>query len=608
MRTGPSTRLNLLGVAALLCIMSCAQQGAPGGGLPDKKPPQISVSDPPPGQVNVPTTAVVTFRFSEWIGPHTLERNVSIYPPPARGFKVKVKGRSITIRPLPALAESTTYHVELASAVGDLHGNTIGAPHSLVFSTGPALDSGRISGCVVDPESRVAQVRVALFREDRATSDTLLFGVASYCSQTDSFGTFLLANIRPATYRLIAYADANSDGRLQPSREKVYAPISRQIVVAPGLPSQMLFPVACDTTTRRVTSCAPLAARVIAGLWSRRPPLRGARRSERSLRLEAADSSGGKPVIERYVELSGGKRFAIMLAAPLKLAPYRLVYELEPLMPVNDSTPCCDTLRLNGTTVADTALPRLTSPRVLDRVDLQPRLGLAWSKPVRLSGRVALADSLGDTVALGIDSLFSDTMRLVPDRRLRPGTTYRLRLSASAVADLSGNHPADSADTGIVVRVSTIHPDSLCIRLSGGAACFTSELQRTWLYLPFGGGTTYYCADNKGQFRFDSIPGGRGRVAWFLDRNGNHQPDNGELIPWSPPEPYVALFDTVEARPRWEIDGLQIPTCDPCERRQTPRRLGAPPPEVPPGPAGAAPVPARGGSGAGGGKRASGKP
>jgi hypothetical protein len=607
MRTGLSTRLNLLGVAALLSILSCAHQVAPGGGLPDKKPPQVSVSNPAAGQVNVPINASVAFRFSEWVGPRTLERNVSIYPPPAKGFKVKVKGRSVIIRPLPALAESTTYHIELASAVGDLRGNTIGAPHSLVFSTGPALDSGRIGGCVVDPESRVAQVRVALFREDSAAGDSLLFGAPSYCSQTDSFGTFLIANIRPATYRLIAYADANSDGRLQPAREKVYAPVSRQVTVAPGLLPQQLFPVACDTTTRRITSCAPLAARVIAGLWSRRPPLRGARRSERSLRLEAVDSSGGKPVIEHYVELSGGRRFAILLKAPLKLAPYRLVYELEPLMPVNDSTPCCDTLRLNGTTVADTALPRLTSPRVLDRVDLQPRLVLAWSKPVRLSGRVALADSLGDTVALGIDSLFSDTVRLVPDRRLRPGTTYRLRLSASAVTDLSGNHPADSADTGIVVRVSSIHPDSLCVRLSGGAACFTSELQRAWLYLPFGGGAPYYCADNKGQFRFDSIPGGRGRVAWFVDRNGNHQPDNGELIPWSPPEACVALFDTVEARPRWEIDGLKVPTCDPCERRQPPRRLGAPPPEVPPGPAGVAPASSRGG-GAGAGKRGSGKP
>lgn len=81
----------------------------------------------------------ITLTFSEWIAPQRPGRSVAVFPPPPKGYDVRVKGKSLVISPRAELAESTTYHVAVTSALTDLRGNSIGTPFNLVFSTGPAL-------------------------------------------------------------------------------------------------------------------------------------------------------------------------------------------------------------------------------------------------------------------------------------------------------------------------------------------------------------------------------------------------------------------------------------------------------------------------------------
>jgi hypothetical protein len=74
----------------------------------------------------------------------------------------------------------------------------------------------------------------------------------------------------------------------------------------------------------------------------------------------------------------------------------------------------------------------------------------------------------------------------------------------------------------------------------------------------------FYSEDIDGGFVFDSIPAGEGNISYFIDYNSDGEYSQGNLIPWQPPEPYYSFTDTIEARARWDIEGVQIDACDIC--------------------------------------------
>jgi hypothetical protein len=557
--------------ALLLCVgLQCAHQVTPGGGPADVAAPSVVGTTPSAGQLRVARDAAIELEFSEWISPQKAAQAVTMFPPPSKGFDVQVRGRTLQVKPRSDLADSTTYHLEITSAMQDLRGNSLGSPFRLVFSTGSSLDSGGISGCVIDPVKRLLQPKVVLARADSALSDSALLSTVTYMAQTDSGGLFTVEHVRPGQYGLFAFEDANNDGRFQPDREQCYVAEQRQVAVTAGKLNVMLYPARSDTTTRRVVSCSPVNSRVIAGTWNRQAALPPSNSPPR-IRVMAGDSTGHVPGVARYVPRSGGKDFLLLLSEPLKLSPYWLRYEREPVLPLSDSVSAVDSLRLNGTVAEDTAAPRLLSPRRVNQVELEPTLSLAWSEPVRFAApALQLSDSLGDTVALRADTGFVDTTRFYVARRLQPGRSYTLSFSPTDILDLNGLHLSDT--TAIQIAYSTMAADSICVSLAGLATCSSSVSNRVWIYAPFATRRQYQASDRNGRFRFDSIPGGRGTIAWFVDRDRDGEHDGGQLAPFVAPEPYVALYDTVEARARWDIDGLEVGVCDPCVRGQLPRR------------------------------------
>jgi len=105
--------------------------------------------------------------------------------------------------------------------------------------------------------------------------------------------------------------------------------------------------------------------------------------------------------------------------------------------------------------------------------------------------------------------------------------------------------------------------DSLCIRLSGGASCLEPNEKRKWVYRPISRrDTTFTVPDSAGTFAFDSIPASKGTLLWFIDDNGDNRITPGRLSPWRSPERFFVLPDTVEAKARWVVDGLNVRGCE----------------------------------------------
>ena len=559
----------LLSTSILAVLFSCAHEMSPTGGPEDKTGPTILATLPQSGAVGVDRKSRLSITFSKWISKPSALKSISILPPLLNGSKIKIKGRQLFIDPLQPFAEATTYHVVLTSGLMDLHNNPIAATFTLVFSTGSTLDSGKVSGCVIDAAKRYVQPTVALFSVPKGLADTQFFRNPDYLTQGDSAGYFSIENVKPGMYQLLAFVDKNGNRRLDPGVEDAYSPLRQVIVVSKQTEPMMLYHVESDTAATKLKSVKPLSSKVLMCLWSRTiDSLHGC--SEPAWSIIHTGKKEAGIAVTHLVWFDNRTRNALLLPDTLSIAQYQLIATFRRKLPTS-STVIADTLRFNGANIRDTVRPALLSISPTGGIGLLPDIRCAFTKPTQLSGPLALVDSLRDTVPLNVPQQFADTVALSPARRLHPGSRYRFVLLKGSGRDLAGNmlKPRDTSDTVARPDFTTLNPDSLALSLKGCAPCLTPDKNRKWQFLPFSGGTPITCADSSNCFKFDSISAGKGFVGYFTDENHNNIPDKGTLSPFNPPEPYVILPDTVEARARWEIEGVVLKPCERCQPHKT---------------------------------------
>jgi hypothetical protein len=559
-------------IAAIIALeCSCAHQVSPGGGAEDKTGPTALVSEPANGAVMVIPNGRIDITFSEWISRTAAPRSVSILPPIVGGVKVRVAGRRLEITPMTALAESTTYHVVITSQLADLHNNQLSSSFTLVFSTGPTLDSGRLAGCIIDPAVQANMAVVGLYRKRDTLADSALFAAPDYLTQADSAAFFSFENIRCGPYRLVAFIDQNNNRRLDPGVEAAYAPLMQTVVLKNSPDTILLYPVESDTTGPKIALIGTLSATtLLTTLTKAADTMAGI--SALSWRIERADKKGLPLAVDKYTWIGRAMRRCVLhLADSQAIVPYRLIFNYKrqsekKLILVRD------TMRFNGACPVDTVKPALSSVSPVGTVGLEPELRLIFTEPVTVSAPLMLTDSLADTVALVADSAYSDTVGLKPGHALHAGSRYRLVLLASMGRDLAGNSlkPRDTTDTVLTPVFKVIEADSLAVSLKGCVPCLSPDSLRVWQFRPVAAaGQVSLFADSSGCFSFDSIPGGKGLVSCWSDYNRNQKIDKGILIPWRPSEPFVAFADTIEARTRWETEGVELKSaCKGCKKHE----------------------------------------
>jgi uncharacterized protein (DUF2141 family) len=570
-------------VFVIALFVACAHQIPPGGGPDDKTPPAVRSTAPSRGALNVSVNTAITITFSEWIQPLNVDRSVTMFPPPKGGIKVTVSGKKLVVKPKQALADSTTYHLALNTALSDLHGNSIGTPLDLFFSTGPTIDSSRIFGCVIMQDGKAQQPKVALFPAGAAdSSDTVLFGMPSYLTQTDSAGFFSFDNIHRGSYVCVAFLDDNNNGRLDPGREQVFAPVKKRIALDKAAGPVPLYPVVCDTTAMRITTLKPLSPTCLYGEWTGAITMAAPVWDMHSWHIKGVNDNRNVPV-KAYVPVQGSRRFFLKLADTLGLAPFRLftviISPLRRSVAKGDTVNAGDTIRFNGVTRSDTVPPAVRGveppPGTAAAVELKPLVKLVWSKPVTANfTRWNCLDSAGDSVAARVSPGYGDTTFFFLAKSLVPDTKYSMKFPDSAFSDICGNSPVDTA--GIKIGFRTMLDRDLCFSMSGGIPCHgaspSADSLRKWIFMPLGGQKRYVVPDKGGQFRYDSIPSGRGLMGLFTDVNGDGMLTKGSLVPWSPPEPFRMFPDTVEARKNWDIEGVTFTgACEECVKKTAPK-------------------------------------
>ncbi len=207
-----------------LIAAACANIGNPSGGARDEDPPIYVTSNPPQGSVNVDKTRI-SITFNELVNVKDAFSKVVVSPPSKQVPRVSSIGRRVNVV-FDSLKPNTTYTIDFADAIEDNNeGNKIEG-FAYTFSTGPTIDSLRISGMVLnarDLEPRQGiLVGVHENMSDTAFTHLPLLRVA----KTDDRGRFTIRGLRDTTYNVFALEDKDNDYKYaNPEEDVAFYPV-----------------------------------------------------------------------------------------------------------------------------------------------------------------------------------------------------------------------------------------------------------------------------------------------------------------------------------------------------------------------------------------------
>ncbi len=206
-------RLGII-AGALTTLYSCANVKAPTGGPKDVTPPQWMEQASIPRPDNNTNFRGTTLRlvFDERIQLKNFNKEVLITPHvPTSKLKPSVKKNVLTIELLEPLKDSTTYTINFGNSIQDITEKNPAENVVLAFSTGPEIDSLKISGRVYDNMTQAPKenIIVGLY----ADTDSLDIDAERpiYFTKTSASGSYKLEYLKHGTYRMYALEDGDNN-------------------------------------------------------------------------------------------------------------------------------------------------------------------------------------------------------------------------------------------------------------------------------------------------------------------------------------------------------------------------------------------------------------
>jgi hypothetical protein len=192
---------------------ACANVANPPGGPPDVAPPRLVSVRPDSGAVVPGWRDEVELQFDEVIdempssaaGTGGLSTLV-LLSPVAGSIRVEWHRNRITVEPKEGWKPNRVYRLEVLPGLLDLRRNKLDTGRVVLFSTGPAIGSARLSGLALHwVEQRVLPRAII---EAVPLPDTV-----GYVTAADSTGRFKIEGLTPGRYLVYATADQNTNRR-----------------------------------------------------------------------------------------------------------------------------------------------------------------------------------------------------------------------------------------------------------------------------------------------------------------------------------------------------------------------------------------------------------
>lgn len=194
-------------ILSLLTIFGCAQFVPPTGGPIDKTAPKLLSSDPVSKTKNF-KGRTISLEFNEYVDITALKQELLIVPDPNSLYTIKQKDKNIILVFDKNFADSTTYTLNFRNAIKDLSERNPAKNLKLVFSTGPEIDSLKLTGTIRDLHTKqpVLDALVGLYSADTVPLNKKK---PNYFIKTDSSGKYEFENIKADKYFLMTFTDKN---------------------------------------------------------------------------------------------------------------------------------------------------------------------------------------------------------------------------------------------------------------------------------------------------------------------------------------------------------------------------------------------------------------
>lgn len=233
----------ILPIAAIL--YSCAAVTGPEGGPKDEKKPELVKTTPANGTLNF-NGKIITLSFNEDVRTQDLGKQLIITPNSGNTYSIKSDRKEMFLEFDNALEENTTYLLDFRNGIEDITEGNKAENVKIAFSTGNALDSGKIEGIVTNylTEAPENNITVALYPEEDTSN--IRTKAPYYFTKTSPEGTYSLQNIRSGKYWLFAHNDKNENQFYDQQSEKI-AYLPQLITISEKPLKQDLKTVLVDT-------------------------------------------------------------------------------------------------------------------------------------------------------------------------------------------------------------------------------------------------------------------------------------------------------------------------------------------------------------------------
>ena len=538
-----SVRAELLALLALVALLeSCAAVAPPLGGPRDRTPPRRIASSPDSAARNV-KQQFVRLVFSEPVITKDLSKNLLITPqlPPDNPYKLREDRNSITLLFDKPLDANTTYSFNFRDGVVDITEGLPAKNAALNFSTGAVLDSGKVSGSVLDvlTAKPVVGATVGLYR---AVADTagVRRGRPYYSVLTDKDGKFSLGFLKEGSYKIYALGDKNNNGHYDDGEKIAYLPAPIVIAGGTGQPVSLVL-------------TQP----------DRRPPLLTARTpSPTQLRL-----SFNEGLRTATLAPLGGAATPAAVAEALQLAERGRAAVLFKTPDVGDGRYLLTMADSTGNVGHDTLQVKFPVPPASARKTAVPQLYSVAGAPraVYPEGQVRYQFTVPVRVAAGrpFGTLIEDSIRRRPLRLPADGTlsadrselTVRFNSKAKKRLEIQLDSTAITTITGQGLRLRPlrlgISEQDVSTSLSGTIT--TKEKNYELQLLDDKLQVVSSLASPKGTYLFSDMPPGTYRLRVLIDGDGNGRWRGGDPNLLLPPEPVYFHPQSLQVRSGFDI-------------------------------------------------------
>ncbi|MDE6927411.1 MAG: Ig-like domain-containing protein, partial [Muribaculaceae bacterium] len=222
---------NLVGaITGAIIIGSCASMGRPEGGARDVEPPVPLSSNPPAGQLNFNGKRLIV-NFDENIQIDDAFNKVVVSPAMSQPPAVSANGRRLTVEFRDTLRDSTTYTVDFADAIKDLNEGNILDGFAIDFSTGPTIDTLRISGMVLGADNLEPAQGMLVGVHSNLSDSALTKLPLDRIARTNQLGQFTIRNLPAGRYHVFAIDDVNRDNRWDRSEAMAFYDVTVEPMV-----------------------------------------------------------------------------------------------------------------------------------------------------------------------------------------------------------------------------------------------------------------------------------------------------------------------------------------------------------------------------------------